>query len=53
MIYPLLTFFALQFFFSNYWISSISAFVVFIISNSSYKKEDCNCKMEEKPQLDK
>ena len=52
MLYPLLSFFALQFFFQNYWISSIVSFIVFVISNSSYKK-DCNCNTEQKPQPDK
>ena len=52
MLYPLLTFFGLHFFFSNYWISLISAIAVFIINNSSYER-DCGCDTNQKPQIDK
>jgi len=52
MLHPLLTFFALQYFFQNYWISSISSLAVFIYVNSSYKKS-CGCDVDKKPQIDK
>ena len=52
MLHALFCFFVLQFFFENYWISSIVSFVVFLLSNTSYKK-DCGCDTNQKPQIDK
>jgi hypothetical protein len=52
MIYSLLTFFVLQFFFNNYWISTIGAFIVLVIANSNIEKQDCDCDTK-KPQNDK
>ncbi len=48
MLYPLLTFFGLQYFFANYWISTISALAVFVWKNTS-KPKDCGCSTK-KPQ---
>ena len=52
MLYSLLTFFGLQYFFNNYWISSISAIVALILENTRIIKRDCNCSTK-KPQEDK
>jgi hypothetical protein len=52
MLYSLLTFFGLHYFFENYWLSFITAFLVFIIENLKIIKQDCNCK-NKKPQVDK
>lgn len=50
MLYPLLTFFGLQYFFSNYWISIISSLVVFFWVNTT-KNDDCSCNTK-KPQIE-
>ena len=50
MLYSLLTFFGLQYFFSNYWISFPIAFIALIIENLKIVKENCNCDTNKKPQ---
>jgi hypothetical protein len=53
MLYSLLTFFGVHYFFGNYWITSISTIIVFIIENTKIiKQKDCGCGSEEKPQKD-
>ncbi len=51
MLYSLLSFFSLHYFFGNYWVSFITAFVVLIIENTKIIKNNCNCNSE-KPQKD-
>lgn len=54
MLYSLLTFFGLQYFFENYWISCITAFCVLIIQNTKIIRQDKGCGCDaKKPQMDK
>ena len=48
MLYSLLSFFGLQYFFNNYWISYSVAIIVLIIENTEIIKNKCGCKNNKK-----
>ena len=50
MLYSLLTFFGLQYFFGNYWISFPMTIIVLIIDSLKIIKDNCDCDTDNKPQ---
>lgn len=52
MLYSLLTFFGVQYFLGNIWLSATLSIVTYMIENTVIKKKDCNCNTSKKPQID-